>query len=41
MDYYIMEEQPVESLVGNVVIDFGLDLKYEPAVFERTPIQPS
>ena len=32
MDYYIMEEQPVESLVGNVVIDFGLDLKYEPAV---------
>src|SRR6218665_2634421 len=27
-DYYTLEELPVANLVGNVIIDFGLDLKY-------------
>ena len=35
MDYYIPEELPVGTLIGNVVVDFGLDLKYEPEIVER------
>jgi len=35
MDYYVPEELPVGTLVGNVIVDFGLDLKYEPEIVER------
>lgn len=31
-DYYTLEELPVANLVGNVIIDFGLDLKYNQTV---------
>lgn len=31
-DYFTLEEQPVSNLIGNVIIDFGLDLKYNQTV---------
>jgi hypothetical protein len=44
MNYYVFEERPLGTLVGNAVIDFGLDLKYEPDVVARLRfrfLQPS
>jgi len=32
LDYYMLEELPPRSLVGNLVRDYGLDHKYRPAV---------
>jgi len=28
MEYFVPEEMPVDTLVGNIIIDFGLDLRY-------------
>lgn len=44
MDYFVPEEIPPDTLVGNVVVDFGLDLKYEPEALRRLQfdfLQPS
>ena len=35
LDYYMLEELPPRSLVGNLVRDYGLDHKYRPAVLAR------
>jgi len=32
LDYYMLEELPPRSLVGNLVRDYGLDHQYRPAV---------
>ena len=32
LDYYMLEELPPRSLVGNLVRDYGLDHHYRPAV---------
>ena len=32
LDYYMLEELPPRSLVGNLVRDYGLDHRYRPAV---------
>jgi len=35
LDYYMLEELPPRSLVGNLVRDYGLDHQYRPAVLAR------